>query len=108
MESNSSNYTKDVVVFFDWLYKKGKTYTLVFNSCRNYFIYQFDYKPDGLWIKYSMGAITELKDEIKKLGQIFDVIAEDKTEYGWRFDRDKLQSVLHDMSLYKDANKYNL
>ena len=32
--------------------KEWKTYSIILN-CYYYFIYQFDYKEDGMWIKYT-------------------------------------------------------
>jgi hypothetical protein len=88
---------------------KWKIFSLVFNTMSNFFIFQFDYKKDGLWIKHDINSIQpKLKNEIKILDNVFDSVCKKKTEYGWNFENGVLAKELDNMDLYTTSNKYNL
>ena len=88
---------------------KWKILSLVFTTLNNYFIFQFDYKKDGLWIKYDCGSCeTKLKNKIKSIDNIFDAVCKKKTEYGWNFENGILAKELDNIDIYLTSNKYNL
>lgn len=83
--------------------KGWKTYSIILDSYY-YFIFQFDYKPDGMWIKYVCS--DNIKEELKKLEIFFDIIAINKNEWGWCFDRDQFMNS--DIDMYIKTKDYNL
>lgn len=85
-----------------------KTFSLILDTYNNYFIFQLDYKETGFWIKYTESCDNKLKNKIKTLRIFFDAIAEEKTDYGWRFNRDTFLSEIKNIDMYLNANKYNL
>ena len=85
--------------------KEWKTYSIILDAYY-YFIYQFDYKEDGMWIKYTCNEKT--KEHIEKLEIFFDEIAKKKNEWGWCFDRETFMREFDHIDMYINANKYNL
>ena len=83
--------------------KGWQTYSIILNTYY-YFIFQFDYKSDGMWIKYTCD--NKMENYLKKLENFFDAIAKEHNEWGWRFDGDEFMS--EDINMYLNANKYNL
>lgn len=84
------------------------TDSIIFEVYRNYLVIQFDYKEDGLWIKYLNSCQEPLKSDINILGKLFDNIAIKKTEYGWNLDKNKLLTELNNIDFYYKLNKYNV
>lgn len=87
---------------------KKDTYSIAFEAYQNYLIIQFDYKDDGLWIKYLNDCSESLAHEINILGKLFNDISINKNNYGWCVDIDTLKTKLNDLDLYYEKNKYNL
>jgi hypothetical protein len=85
--------------------KGWKTYSIILNSYF-YFIYQFDYKEDGMWIKYTCN--DKISDELKKIEPFFDAIAIKHNEWGWCFDRETFMKEIDNIDMYINAKSYNL
>lgn len=87
---------------------KTFTYSIFLDVYKNYFVFQFDYKVAGLWIKYHSQCQGTLQKEINKLKKFFDAIALEHTEFGWRFDPETFKSEFENIDFYIDAHDYNL
>lgn len=89
-------------------------YSIIFDTLNHYFIYQFDFKDDGMWIKYhiatnysDVGNINFERD-LKELDYLFDSIAINHTEFGWCFDRETFMKEFDNIEMYMNAKNYNL
>lgn len=80
-----------------------KTYSIILDTYYH-FIFQFDYKEDGMWIKYTCS--DNIKNNLKRLEKFFDAIAKEKNEWGWCFDRKEFMNS--DIDMYIKASNYNL
>jgi len=83
-----------------------KSYSIVLNTYY-YFVFQIDYKSDGMWIKYTSGR-GEIYNELLKIEPFFDIVADKHTEFGWCFDRNKFLKEINNIDTYINVNKYNL
>lgn len=91
--------------------KGHDTYSLTLNGFggRNeYFVFQFDYKKEGLWIKYLNSCSEPLKSDIDKIRILFDTVSSEYNEYGWLFEGDTLSNGLDNIDMYISSNNYNL
>lgn len=96
-------FYKDIYIEDNGIWRGWQTYSIILDSYY-YFVFQFDYKPDGMWIKYTRD--NKIKNEIKKLEIFFNDIAKKHSEWGWCFDREKFMS--EDIDMYIKASDYNL
>lgn len=87
---------------------RKNTYSIVFEGYKNYLIIQFDYKEDGVWIKYLNSSEEPLKSKIDILSDIFNNVTIKRSEYGWNVDENKLLSELDNIDTYINSKKYNL
>lgn len=84
-------------------------YSIIFDTFNNYFIYQFDFKEDGMWIKYDINVGRDnFERDLKKLDHFFDSVAINQTEFGWCFDRETFMKEFDNIEMYINAKNYNL
>lgn len=97
-------------IYYDESFDKGyKTVSLILDVYENYFVFQFDYKEDGLWIKFLNSCHNpDLKESINLIGKFFNIIANKHNEYGWRFDKDQISKELDRLDDFINSKKYNL
>ena len=108
-------FRKDIRCDLEVINDTEKTFTLILDTWQNYFIFKcFCNKEDDLWIKSDLSVMDDLKNEILKLNNFFDIIAKDKKpdenyEYGWWcFDRNTFMLEIENIDMYINAGKYNL
>jgi len=90
--------------------KSHKTFSIILDCYKNYFIFQFDYKKDEISIKYHSACEEELGREITKLNTFFNAVAEKFPDYntGWTFNKETFKTDFENIDMYINANKYNL
>lgn len=102
-EFPTNTFYKSIYIENNGKEKGWQTYSIILNTYY-YFIFQFDYTPEGMWIKYTRS--DNMKNYLKKLETFFNAIAKEHNEWGWCFDSEKFMS--EDIDIYLNANKYNL
>jgi len=88
--------------------KKHKSYSITLEIYQHYFVFQFDYKEDGIHIKYLNSCEGGLKKDISKFKILFDATSKENNDGIWVFDKEELMKGLDNYDLYIQTNKYNI